>query len=161
MQTVGGRYVFHHMIWSTRVAGRRDQIRIRRAAGDDQRWPGRCTKWAATPTSSIRVRPGCSRPDSSIVSDSVHLHSNGRDTKAHLEIGFKFMPKDYKPKYRQALVALGNGVDIDIKAMTANQQLHAYAVLKENTKILSFEPHLHAPGSGCASKRSGATTSRR
>ena len=24
--------------------------------------------------------------------------------------------------------------------------LHAYALLKENTKILSFEPHLHAPG---------------
>ncbi len=30
--------------------------------------------------------------------------------------------------------------------MEANQQLHAYALLKENTKILSFEPHLHAPG---------------
>jgi hypothetical protein len=24
--------------------------------------------------------------------------------------------------------------------------LHAYAVLAENTKIISFEPHLHAPG---------------
>ena len=83
---------------------------------------------------------------SSIVSDSVHLHSNGRDTTAHLEIGFKFMPKGYKPEYRRATYALGNGVDIDIKAMEANQQLHAYAVLKENTKILSFEPHLHAPG---------------
>jgi len=81
-----------------------------------------------------------------VVSDSVHLHSNGRDTKAHLEIGFKFMPKDYKPMYRQALVALGNGVDIDIKGMTADQQLHAYAVLQENIKIVSFEPHLHAPG---------------
>jgi hypothetical protein len=41
---------------------------------------------------------------------------------------------------------LGNGVDIDIKGMEANQQLHAYAVLNENTKIISFEPHLHAPG---------------
>jgi hypothetical protein len=30
--------------------------------------------------------------------------------------------------------------------MEANQQLHAYAVLPENTKIMSFEPHLHAPG---------------
>jgi hypothetical protein len=48
--------------------------------------------------------------------------------------------------YRQALIALGNGVDIDIKGMTADQQLHAYAVLQENTKIVSFEPHLHAPG---------------
>ena len=30
--------------------------------------------------------------------------------------------------------------------MEANQQLHAYAVLHENIKIISFEPHLHAPG---------------
>ena len=80
------------------------------------------------------------------MSDSVHLHSNGRDTTAHLEIAFKFMPKGYKPEYRRATYALGNGVDIDIKAMEAGQQLHAYALLKENTKILSFEPHLHAPG---------------
>ena len=42
---------------------------------------------------------------SSVVSDSVHLHSNGRDTKAHLEIGFKFMPKGYKPEYRTSRVA--------------------------------------------------------
>ena len=40
---------------------------------------------------------------SRLVSDSIHLHSNGRDTKAHLEIGFKFMPKGFKPKYRRAL----------------------------------------------------------
>ena len=39
---------------------------------------------------------------SSIVSDSVHLHSNGRDTKAHLEIGFKFHPKGYKPTLRRS-----------------------------------------------------------
>ena len=56
------------------------------------------------------------------------------------------MPRGYKPDYRRSRVSLGNGVDIDIKSMEAGQQLHAYAVLKENTKLLSFEPHLHAPG---------------
>jgi hypothetical protein len=40
------------------------------------------------------------------------------------------MPKGYKPEYRRATYALGNGVDIDIKAMEPNQQLHAYALLK-------------------------------
>ena len=80
------------------------------------------------------------------MSNSVHLHSNGRDTKAHLEIGFKLHPKGYKPMYRRASVSLGNGVDIDIKPMEAGQQLHAYAVLQEHTKIVTFEPHLHAPG---------------
>ena len=28
----------------------------------------------------------------------------------------------------------------------ARQELHSYAVLTENTKIIAFEPHLHAPG---------------
>jgi hypothetical protein len=83
---------------------------------------------------------------SSLVSDSVHLHSNGRDSTAHLEIGFKFAPKDYKPKFRTAFVALGNGVDIDIDPNQTDQQLHAYTVLTDNIKVLSFEPHLHAPG---------------
>ena len=56
------------------------------------------------------------------------------------------MPKDYKPTFKRSLIALGNGVDIDIKGMEKDQQLHAYAVLNDNTKIISFEPHLHAPG---------------
>ena len=140
-QTVGGRFVVHHMIWRTDVV----------AAGGAPALPGIGVSWPVhevgrnadlfDPRSAKLLKAG-----SSVVSDSIHLHSNGRDTKAHLEIGFKFMPKDYKPEFRQALIALGNGVDIDIKGMTADQQLHAYAVLQENTKIVSFEPHLHAPG---------------
>jgi len=47
---------------------------------------------------------------------------------------------------RRALIGLGNGVDIDVKAMTTDQQRHAYTVLQEPTKLVSFEPHLHAPG---------------
>jgi len=145
-QTVGGRFVFHHMIWGTRVITPNSDSSPASAllSGDTLSWPvhevGRNADFF-DPRSARLLRAG-----SSVVSDSVHLHSNGRDTKAHLEIGFKFMPKDYKPTYRQALIALGNGVDIDIKGMTADQQLHAYAVLQEHTKIISFEPHLHAPG---------------
>jgi hypothetical protein len=30
--------------------------------------------------------------------------------------------------------------------MEANQQLHAYMVAQTNLKVVSFEPHLHAPG---------------
>jgi len=141
-QTVGGRFVFHHMIWGTTVAVPGQPA----GAGGigTLAWPihevGRNAD-LFDPRSAKLLKA-----NSWVTSDSVHLHSNGRDTKAHLEIGFKFMPKDYKPMYRQALVALGNGVDIDIKGMTADQQLHAYAVLQENIKVVSFEPHLHAPG---------------
>jgi hypothetical protein len=87
------------------------------------------------------------RAGSYVVSNSVHLHSGGRDTTAHLEIGFKLQPKGYAPTVKRAASrGLGNGVDIDIKPMEANQQLHAYTVLQENTKVTTFEPHLHAPG---------------
>jgi hypothetical protein len=147
-QTVGGRYVFHHMIWGTRVLKPQDQ------SADDPTlallnsgttaWPihevGRNADFFGLDSARL-LQAG-----SSIVSDSVHLHSNGRDTKAYLEIGFKFAPKGFKPRFRRAAVALGNGVDIDIDANDANQQLHAYTVLNDNIKILSFEPHLHAPG---------------
>ena len=82
-----------------------------------------------------------------IVSNSVHLHSNGRDTRAHLEIGFKFQPVGYQPSLRPSPSRLlGNGSDISIHPNEANQELHAYTVLTQNTKVTSFEPHLHAPG---------------
>ncbi len=81
------------------------------------------------------------------MTDSVHLHSNGRDTRSHLEIGFIFHPKGYQPTLKPSQSrSLGNGVDISIRPMEANQQLHAYTVLQEHTKVTSFEPHLHAPG---------------
>ena len=143
--TVGGRYVFHHMIWSTKVLGEGDE-------GTDAAFDDGSTGWPVHEVGreadffdldSARLL----KANSSIVSDSVHLHSNGRDTKAHLEIGFKFAPKGFQPKYKRSLMSLGNGVDIDIRAMEKDQQLHAYAVVNEPTKILSFEPHLHAPGS--------------
>jgi hypothetical protein len=148
-QTVGGRYVFHHMIWNTRVMKDSDPTVEPDPTGlvldpGATNWPvhevGRNADFFG-PDSARLLRAG-----SSLVSDSVHLHSNGRDTKAHLEIGFKFAPKEYKPKFRTAFIALGNGVDIDIDPNEANQQLHAYTVLQDNIKILSFEPHLHAPG---------------
>ena len=84
--------------------------------------------------------------NSSVVSNSVHLHSNGKDTRSHLEIGWRFHPKGYEPKFQWALRPLGNAVDIDIKPNQKDQELHAYYVLPEHTKITTFEPHLHAPG---------------
>ena len=152
-ETVGGRYVFHHMIWNTRPLDEQqatdpaDPFDLAALTGVS---PG-TTTW---PVHEVGREPDFFDPKSArllkagayVISDSVHLHSNGRDTRARLEIGFKFMPKGYKPEYRTSRVSLGNGVDIDIKAMESGQQLHAYAVLTEHTKILSFEPHLHAPG---------------
>ncbi len=142
-ETVGGRYVFHHMIWSTQVIGP-DSGPADLLAPGSTFWPVHEVGREADFFDSKSAR--LLKAGSSIVSDSVHLHSNGRDTNSHLEVAFKFMPKGYKPEYGRSLTSLGNGVDIDIKPMESGQELHAYALLKENTKILSFEPHLHAPG---------------
>ena len=147
--TVGGRYVFHHMIWSTREQGPDGQVDTSPEIGIDQ---SNSTSW---PVHEVGRNADFFDPKggrllrgkSWVVSNSVHIHSNARDTMAHLEIGFKLAPKGYKPDYKRSLTrGLGNGVDIDIRSMEANQQLHAYTVLQENTKITTFEPHLHAPG---------------
>ena len=139
-ETVGGRYIFHHMIWST---AQLDE--------DGDRVEDTVTSW---PVHEVGRNPDLFDPDGGrllragtyIYSDSVHLHSNGLDTTGHLEIGFRFHPKGYEPKYQRATLGLGNGVDISIAGNQDGQELHAYRVLEEHTKIITFEPHLHAPG---------------
>jgi hypothetical protein len=139
-KTVGGRYVFHHMTYSS--APQNDS-----AAGGD----GTTTSWPihevgrnadVFPPEAGRLLAANSALDLS----AGHLHSNGHETKAHLEFGFRFFPKGYKPLYHPSTVRLGNGNDMDVKPNQADQQLHAYATLTEHTKIIAFEPHLHAPG---------------
>jgi hypothetical protein len=149
--TVGGRYVFHHMIWSTRILKDvPENAELSEALvllGGDSVTPWPVHEVGRNPDVFDERAGRLLKAGSSVVSDSVHLHSNGRDTKARLEIGFKLHPKGYKPALRRSPTRqLGNGVDIDIKAMEAGQQLHAYTVLQEHTKLTSFEPHLHAPG---------------
>src|SRR5215471_8259798 len=141
--TVGARYVFHHMIWTTTVPGQ--QAALGEDVGEGSgTWPihevGRNAD--TFPDSAGKLL----KANSNLVFASAHIHSNGRDTKARLLFGFKFFPKGYTPTVRYARRGLGNGVDIDMRPNEANQRLDAYKVLDENTKITSFEPHLHAPG---------------
>ena len=145
-QTVGGRYVFHHLIYSTRMSPDRTDRGSEGETADPTAtgWPVHEVGRNADVFGPEAAR--LLRAHSYIVSDSAHLHSNGRDTTSHLEIGFTFAPKGFQPKYKQASLGLGRGQDIDIDAMEPNGQLHSYAVLKQNTKVLSYEPHLHAPG---------------
>lgn len=142
-QTVGGRYVFHHLIYSTRSSPER------REPGSDPDpeatgWPvhevGRNADIFGDEAARIL------RANSWIVSDSAHLHSNGQDTTSHLEIGFKFAPKGFEPKYRRGSGFAGRGRDIDLDANDPNQLMHSYTVLEQNVKVISYEPHLHAPG---------------
>jgi hypothetical protein len=132
-ETVGGRYIVHHMIWRTQADG----------AG--------ITPW---PVHEVGRNPDLFddnagrllRAGSEIASESVHLHSNGRTTTAVLEFGFEFFPEGYEPKYQGSLTNLGNGSDIDIRGEESGQVLRAFTVVQRPTKVISFEPHLHAAG---------------
>ena len=138
--TVGGLYIFHHMIWRTEVVDENGKI-----------IPGQAVSF---PVHEVGRNGDVFDPDagpllaanSAFFTDSVHMHSNGRDTTGHLEIGFRFHPKGYAPKYKSAISILGNGVDISVEGDAKDQELHAYQVLTQNTKVITFEPHLHAPG---------------
>ncbi len=141
--TVGGRYVFHHMTYSSIVAG--DSAESSAAAeAEGTSWPihevGRNPDIFPLEAGRLLAK------NSSLALSAYHLHSNGRETRAKLQFAFKFFPAGYKPQYRRSTLRLGNGIDLDVKADQRNQELHSYATLQEHTKIIAFEPHLHAPG---------------
>ena len=146
--TVGGRYIVHHLLFSTMVVG--DD------AGDAEQDPARARETSTTwpvhevgrnadifPEKGGRLLSA----NTSVVSSSIHLHSNGVDTTGHLEIGWKFHPRGYEPTLkRRAGRSLGDGMNIDIRPELADQELHAYNVLQTHQRITTFEPHLHGPG---------------
>ena len=135
-ETVGARYVFHHLIYISRVPG----AHLLEATG----WP--VHEVGRNPDFFSEEAGRLLKAGSQITSESAHLHSNGTDTRAHLEFGFEFFPEDYVPKYETARLGIGDGLNISIAPDQNGQELHAYNVLEDNLKIIAFEPHLHAPG---------------
>jgi len=134
-QTIGGLYIFHHLIWAA-ISGE--------GAPDGQGWPihevGRNYD-IFDPEAGRLLRAG-----SKLIFSSAHLHSNGALTKGHVEMAFKFHPKDYQPKKKVKGVDVTATLDLDIKGMQADQRIEAYSTLTENTKMTVFEPHMHAAG---------------
>jgi len=132
--TVGGLYLFHHAAYA--------------AVGDRAGGAGVFPVHEVGRNADVfDAEAGKLLPaNSSILFNSVHLHANGADSKSHLEIGFKFHPRGYKPTMNFRQLFVGNGPDLDIKAMDANQRVDAYFTLPQHTKISTYEPHMHAPG---------------
>lgn len=77
---------------------------------------------------------------------TTHLHANGIDTRAHIDVAFRFHPRGYEPTREVKFLFFGNGPDLDIRPMEADQRADAYFTLPEHAKISTFEPHMHAPG---------------
>ena len=134
--TVGGLFVVHHSVFYSFAPDDN--------ANDATQWPVHEVGRNADVFDAEAGR--LLKAGSKLLFPSTHLHANGTDTIARLEVGFKFHPKGYEPTKEMELLFFGNGPDIDIRAMEDNQRMDAYFTLPENTKISVYEPHMHAPG---------------
>ena len=141
-ETVGGRFVVHHAVISVVEPDFDEEDELARAGLSS--WPvhevGRNADVFDADGGKLMAA------DSKIRFTSMHLHANGTDTRARLDIGFKFHPRGYEPKVDQRVIAFGNGVDLDVEAEHSNQTMESYFVLPEHARIAVFEPHMHAPG---------------
>src|SRR5262249_50067195 len=148
--TVGGRFIIHHMGFSAEDADyqsdaeSQDGNRTGASQVSGLHEVGR-NEDVFDPEAGRLMKAG-----SKLVFGTMHLHSNGRHTKSHLEIGFKFHPIGYRPTkaIRRPATSggLGNSTNLDIRPMEANQQFQAFTFLQENAKFVAFEPHMHAAG---------------
>ncbi len=134
--TIGGLYVIHHALITP--------------VGPDGVPEASAGFW---PVHEVGRNPDIFHPDSGkllkagskIILPSSHLHSNGRHTRAHLEIGLKFHPQGYEPTRTVQIIGPAT-LDLDIKPMEADQKFEAFSTLMEHTKMTVFEPHMHAAG---------------
>ena len=140
--TVGGRFVFHHA--GLGVVGADFDPEDALARAGLSQWPvhevGRNADLFAPDAGKLI------EANSKVTFSSIHLHANGADTQARLDVGFKFHPKGYEPTLEQDLIAFGNGVDLDIEGMDPDVEMEAYFTLPKHLKMSVFEPHMHAPG---------------
>lgn len=130
----GGRFIFHHAIHSL--------IDEKGAPAGGIGGPHEVGRNAELfdPLGGRLMKAG-----SQLVFPSIHMHSNSEDTTAHLRVAYKFHPKGYQPQRRVSGLTFGNG-EIDLRPMQAGQQIHLYATLQQHTKLMNFEPHMHASG---------------
>jgi mono/diheme cytochrome c family protein len=137
--TIGGNYIFHHLIWSV-MSGDGSRPSADQTAG----WPvhevGRNAD-IFDPKAGRLMKAG-----STLLFPSTHMHANGVDTSAHIDFAFKFHPKEYQPLQRVAALDVTATLDLDIRPMEANQKIEAFSTLTDNVKMSVFEPHMHAAG---------------
>ena len=140
--TVGGRFVVHHMIWSTRVLeGRESGVGAERTSADVG-WP--VHEVGREPDIFDEDAGRLLRAGSSVVSNRCISTPTAAIPAPTWRSASDSSP-DYQPRYRRTSFGLGNGSDIDIRAGESGQELHAYRVLNQHTKIVLRTP-LHAPG---------------
>jgi len=130
----GGKFIFHHAIHALIDAEGKQAGTI-----GSPHEVGRNAE-ILEPEAAYKLKAGAQ-----LLWPSVHMHANAEDTTARLQVGYKFHPKGYEPSRRMSTLTFGNG-EIDLKPMTAGQEIHFYTTLQEHTMLTTFEPHMHASG---------------
>jgi hypothetical protein len=79
---------------------------------------------------------------------NLHLHAIGEAMPANVQVGLKFYPKGYVPKYIETTTGVGNSGEreLDIPPNTDNVRTDGYTVLTKPIRLLSFQPHMHNRG---------------
>ena len=145
--TLGGRFVLHHA-----NVGIGDEADID-AGGDgeeNQRGAG------ALPIHEVGRNGDVFPPDagrllkarSTLVWSNNHIHSPGvpgAERNAHLDVGLRFHPKGYQPKYESGGAGFGRS-EIEVNPNQDNQRIDAYWVAPQHIKLVNYEPHMHAAG---------------
>ena len=79
---------------------------------------------------------------------TVHLYASGVDIPVRADVGFKFHPQDFKPKYSQSgFLAIGNlGDGLDIPAGADNVRFDSFYTMPQHAILTTYEPHMHSSG---------------
>ena len=90
---------------------------------------------------------GVRLPADSSLAWRAHVSSFGEQVVVRIDVGFTFHPTGYTPRY----TAPGPGVfltfnDLDIPAGEPDLRFDALAVTRNPSKLVTFEPHMHAGG---------------
>ncbi|MCY4601370.1 MAG: hypothetical protein OXF27_15800 [Acidobacteria bacterium] len=138
--TVGGLFVFHHAVLAVVDPDAAEDVQERQRLGG---WP---THEVGRNADVFDPAAGRLLPaGATVVFPNGHLHSNGTDTKARLDVGFKFHPRGYEPTVREVGVTWAS-VDLDLEPMDPDQEIDIYFTVPKHLKMTIFEPHMHAAG---------------
>jgi hypothetical protein len=142
LKSIGGRFIIHHWGFDVVDGDTKEITEVPEGAVGSEHEVGR-NEDVYDPGAGRLMKAG----SKAVFVRSVHLHPNGRATKARMEIGFKFHPKGWEPTRKARTRGLfGNSMNLDVRPMEANQKFEAFTVLPDNARIVSFEPHMHAAG---------------
>ena len=78
---------------------------------------------------------------------TMHLHSVGTDVPVRVDVGFKFRPKGYKPRFLQSgFVTMGVTQEINLPAGQDNIRHDGSCRMQKAGILTTYEPHMHMSG---------------